>query len=916
MKKNHYTLPLITFIITSVFFLLPAKIYSQNVYALSGNNLIVFSANNPALILRTVPVTGIVAGQELSNIDFRPSTGQLYGLGYNSSNSQAQLYTLNRTTGAATVINTLPVMLSLGTGKVSFDFNPTVDRIRVTGSNNSNYRLHPETGAIAATDGNLAFATGDVNNGIDPSVGTVAYSNSYIGATSTTLYNYDDSLNIFTTQAPPNAGTLNTIGSSGISVNLNDASSDLDIYFDPLLLTNTGYFSANTNGSLNDNLYTVNLSTGNTTLVGAIGGGVAVKDIAVRIIRAIPFMVKGNLLYALNSSNMLITLDSEMPEIIRHAEAVTGITTGQIIAGMDFRPATMQLYILGYDTLNGNAQLYMLDRNSGVATAVAAPVVLALGKGKIGFDFNPTVDRIRVTGSNNANYRLHPQTGAIVATDGSLAFATGDVNQGIDPSIGTVAYTNSYIGATSTILYNYDDSLNVLTTQLPPNAGTLNTIGSSGITVNTADQSTDLDIFYDAATSSNVAYLAANTTGASDNLYSVNLSTGVLTSNGKIGYGIAVKDIAAYIKRTQPAPVSGDLIYALTSSNVLITFDSDFPTLIRSSKTISGVTAGQLISGMDFRPATGELYILGYDTANGNAQVYKLQPANGTAMVVNSIPVSLSLGKGKIGFDFNPVADRIRITGSNNSNYRLHPESGAIASVDTMLAFVAGDVNAGINPSIGTSAYINSISGTAATSLYNYDDSLNVFTTQNPPNNGALNTVGISGLTVNLADQSSDLDIGFNSATNINTAYFIANTVSTFDNLYTVDLSTGAATLVGKIGNGIAVKDIAVLISIPNQMRSASTVSETVNKAIVSTSIFPNPAVDQAYLLVDLLHDRKLEVIVTDVAGRTAYISSLYELGAGSNKITLDINALLPGIYFVSLKSEEGITDTVKMVVE
>lgn len=75
------------------------------------------------------------------------------------------MYTLNLTTGAATAVGAAPITLATNLGKIGFDFNPTVDRIRVTGSNNANYRLHPVTGVIAATDMNLAFAVTDVNAG-------------------------------------------------------------------------------------------------------------------------------------------------------------------------------------------------------------------------------------------------------------------------------------------------------------------------------------------------------------------------------------------------------------------------------------------------------------------------------------------------------------------------------------------------------------------------------------------------------------------------------------------------------------------------------------------------------------------------------------------------------------------------------
>lgn len=519
---------------------------SQTIYGLSGNNLISFKATAPSVLTSNVSVSGIAAGQIIEGLDFRPNTGQLYALGYNQSTGQARLYTIDQSTAVATAVGAAAITLKTNMGKVSMDFNPTVDRIRVTGSDNSNYRLHPVTGAIAATDLDLGFAATDVNTGANPSIGALAYTNSYIGATSTTLFNYDDSLNVLTTQIPPNNGTLNTIGNSGITVNLGDPSTDLDIYFDASTSTNKAYLAANAGTQTADNLYTLNLGTGTATLVGPIGTGVAVSNIAVFIDRTVPAILSGQLAYALTSNGNLISFDAGSPGTIRKLVSVSGITMGQVLSGLDFRPTTGELYTLGYNATTGEARLYTIDVVSGAATAIGTdPITLKANMGKISMDFNPTVDRIRVTGSDNSNYRLHPVTGVLAATDMGLNFAAGDLNSGINPSVGAGAYTNSFGGATTTTLYNYDDSLNVLTTQIPPNNGTLNTIGNSGILVNLADQSNDLDIFFSQYGAPNRAYLTANVGSSTfDNLYTINLATGAATLVGKIGNGIAVTDLA------------------------------------------------------------------------------------------------------------------------------------------------------------------------------------------------------------------------------------------------------------------------------------------------------------------------------------------------------------------------------------
>lgn len=906
-----------TLTLAALFLLIALQASAQLIYGLSNGNLIAFNALSPGTLLINVPITGITSGQTISGMDYRPQTGQLYALGYDASNGNAQLYTIVRTTGAATAVNNTPINLALGNGKIGFDFNPAVDRIRVVGSNNANYRLNPVTGAIAATDLSLAFASGDVNFGTNPSVGTVAYTNSYIAATSTTLYNYDDSLNVLTTQLPPNNGTLNTVGASGISVNLADPSSDMDIYFNSSIMQNVAYFAANTGASTIDNFYSINLSTGAATSIGSIG--VAVQDIACFISRNIPSQITGSLLYGITASNFLIGFDSNLPSVIRVAYPVTGITAGQTIVGMDSRPLTGQIYLLGYDASNGNSQLYTLDRNTGVSTVVnTTPTVLALGSGKISFDFNPTVDRIRVTGSNNANYRLNPITGTIAATDINLSFATGDVNAAADPCIATLAYTNSYVGATSTTLYDYDDSLNVFATQIPPNNGTLNTIGSSGISVNLADPSSDLDIVFNPLTSTNTAFFSANTGISSSNfLYTVDLSTGAASSVGIIGMGIAVRDIAGFISRQTPNGYTGELVYALNSTNFLLGFDSDLPQQIKVAYPVTGVTTGQVILGMDFRPSNKALYALGYNSSNGQSQLYTINRQTGAATAINATPIILALGTGDVGFDFNPVVDKIRVVGANGANYRLDPATGAIFATDVNLAYASGDANFGATPAIGTLAYANSFVGATTTTLYDYDNSLNILATQNPPNNGSLNTIGSSGIILNTADASADLDIFYNSSSMINKAYLSANSGSaTFDMLFTVDLGTGGAAAIDKIGYGIAVKDIAVYPATVSSMRFANITEEDIDviDQKFQLQIYPNPAKGIAYISLNSQTETAVQIMVTDLTGRVIKNTS-QSYDAGMNVSEWNTSEMEAGVYFVTVLANNT-SQTVKVIVQ
>ena len=171
--------------------LLSFNLSAQTIFGISGNNLVRFQVNTPQTIQATIPITGVMAGQEIVGLDSRPATGELFLLGYNNMTSEANLYTLDTMTAVATQVGSMPVTLALDSGKVGFDFNPTVDRIRVVSESGANYRLNPITGGIAATDSTLRYNTGDLNENETPQVVSAAYINSYIGTGSTTLYDYD-----------------------------------------------------------------------------------------------------------------------------------------------------------------------------------------------------------------------------------------------------------------------------------------------------------------------------------------------------------------------------------------------------------------------------------------------------------------------------------------------------------------------------------------------------------------------------------------------------------------------------------------------------------------------------------------------------------------------------------------------------
>ena len=218
------------------------------------NRIIRFNSDSPGQILGTVPVQGLQAGESLVGIDVRPANDHLYVVG-----STNRVYQVNPVTGQTRAAFG---QFTPGLNGQSFgvDFNPVGDALRIVSDNEQNLRI-PFTGGNAGdaqNDTALAYAPTDSGNGTNPSVGGAAYTNSFPGASSTTLYDIDTARDVLVRQDPPNAGTLTTVGQLGL-----DAEGVAG--FDISVQDNVGWASLTPRGATVPSLYRVDLTTGKAT---------------------------------------------------------------------------------------------------------------------------------------------------------------------------------------------------------------------------------------------------------------------------------------------------------------------------------------------------------------------------------------------------------------------------------------------------------------------------------------------------------------------------------------------------------------------------------------------------------------------------------------------------------------------------
>ncbi|WP_375444080.1 DUF4394 domain-containing protein [uncultured Fibrella sp.] len=476
----------------------PATLPNQVVYALNNANqllqLNIRSSNTPTA---TTTITGVdmAGGERIVSIDFRPATGQLYGV-----SNMSRVFVINPATAVARPLTTTAFSPAISGSIVSIDFNPTVDRIRLVTNTGQNLRLNPETGLVVMPDGAINGVAG-------ATIAGVAYTNSQAGATSTTLYDIDPATDRLYIQNPPNDGKLVDVGPLGL--NITDA-----VGFDISSTDNTqGLVAVTFNGA--SELQQINLTSGRLQKLGNLPGtiiGLAIPTTPVA--------------YAIDGGTNNLLIFNPMNPATVVTKTITGLQMGETILGIDARPLNGQLFMLG-----SSSRLYVVGVNATTAwtaTQVGLTGSFTLSGTDFGFDFNPTVDRIRVVSNTGQNLRLNPTAmpteSALAATDVSLTFAPSSGT----PNVSASAYTNNFAGAGSTVLYDIDVRAGgaVLFQQNPPNNGVLVNVGPLGVDVESANG-------FDIGGTTGAAYALLRSGGVT-RVYTINLASGTATAGAAI----------------------------------------------------------------------------------------------------------------------------------------------------------------------------------------------------------------------------------------------------------------------------------------------------------------------------------------------------------------------------------------------
>lgn len=291
---------------------------------------------------------------------------------------------------------------------------------------------------------------------------------------------------------------------------------------------------------------------------------------------------------------------------------------------------------------------------------------------------------------------------------------------------------------------------------------------------------------------------------------------------------------------TPPSQGTPGDTFGITSSNRLVSFSRTTPST-GTAMAVTGLRAGENLLAIDLRVAgtpAGQLYAIG-----SMGGVYTIDPSSGAATLKSTMrpdaadndgnpPFATLIGT-RVSADFNNVVDQLRVVTNTGQNLRVKVDTGD-TSTDAPLVFN------GVG-SIGVTevTYTNNFASTCRNIVYYLDTTGDRLMTSVNASAGVLTSVG--SLTVDAGAQS-----GFDIATTpdgTNTA-FAALTVNNTTSLYTVNLMTGAATVVGPIGqlnSGESILGLATPApaSTPTQPLGELVALTESNKLVSFNSAFP-----------------------------------------------------------------------------
>lgn len=587
---------------------------------------------------------------------------------------------------------------------------------------------------------------------------------------------------------------------------------------------------------MNNKLMTVSVLSAAVALAGcnsSSGGGAANTPFQCNAEADLSALTANDVLAVTADNACLVRFSLSDPSTV---VAVGSLDVAGSVVGLDFRPASGELY-----ALTDMGQLVLVDPMTAETTLVTASIGELAGA-RYDIDFNPAANALRLISDARQNFRM----GSPALVENAQQQALVDGTFGYLQGVVATAYTNVNLGQEGTQMFVISaDSRTFF--QQNPNVGLLTRIGA---------------LFPNAESVDVKGYNVFTTEGGMNEHYAV------FEVDGNVGlYSINPETAATTLIKPLPAPEAVGNYMDLVVSDVtdepalreFIVFEqsADDEFVLRivelnpadsmpgmalaeydETLPVTGLVEGDVIVGFDLRTTSPEGTEDGLYAVAQNGRIYLLEESDPLigppeAQATEIATLATALSGTRFDIDFNPRADLLRIIGDAGQNLRVNLDEGRVLADEARaagFAFADGTVRLGdtmvpVPVAVAYRAAPLQLEGVTPSLDFQYviDARNSGLARVAVPNDGALVAVG-DGLLEGLA---LPMDGAIQQTMDIaqsGTAYAALRTeTGAGSTLYTLNLLAGTAEQVGPIGgtaNPVAVNAMSVVIPEPEVMEA------------------------------------------------------------------------------------------------
>ena len=342
---------------------------------------------------------------------------------------------------------------------------------------------------------------------------------------------------------------------------------------------------------------------------------------------------------------------------------ITGLQPGETLSTISYPRGTGQLY--GFGSTN---QFYQINPDSGAARAIGAPVAGLEGDSVEIVSAESSV--LNIVTNVGQFYQLDLDTG-VTTRQPDLAYSPSDSGAGQTPDL-RAGEGGFYIDERrgQSVGLNYNTGTAVLVTFGSPGFAFTGELGFDGV------------------------FLTGHVAGSPE--------LGLFARDGLFGY----RKLAAFADGTEIRDITVEqpveyTARALTSDNRLITFHTHDPETVLSSVPITGTTAGETISALSYRAATGTLY--GFGSAG---RLYAIAESTGVATAVSPDPITPAYDGTKPSLTQLNGADLFLLTTKWGQQLSIDPTTGTVGVAGPDLAYPDDDFGGPGEASVVAEAFV------------------------------------------------------------------------------------------------------------------------------------------------------------------------------------------------------------------